>query len=86
MRLISNEPLTPIHLSHFMNLVSAYEPSSNMIENLFNDLQHAIEKAKSHCESKIVSQDTNEFFFLVHPSGSIDLCARMRSFVLEVKV
>lgn len=70
----------PTHLSHFMELVSAYNPSKEKVAELEKDINDAILIAANQKISVIVSQDCNDFFFVVHPFGAIDLCCRMRTY------
>lgn len=86
MHLQTNETESRVHLSHFMYLVSAYEPSKERVEDLADSLLEAIEDAKREVKSIIVDQDCNEHFFVVHPSGTISLCARMRDYKLVEEI
>ena len=72
-----------LHISHFMHLVSAYVNTSEQCQELTNTIIDSIVNAKLKQESIIVSQDSLDFFFVVHPSGTIDLCCRMRSYCVE---
>lgn len=69
-----------LHLSHFMHLVSAWSPEPSRVRDLGEDLVRGLEQAERTGKSVIVDQDSNDFFFVVHPAGSIDLCCRMRSY------
>lgn len=70
---------SPIHISHLMEYVSAYVPSSALQEQLVDDLRDAILRAKKTRESVRVDQD-GEMFFLVSPAGEFDLCLRWQRF------
>lgn len=72
-----------IHISHFMHLLSAYEPSEEMINEFIEDIETALGYAYIEKKTQYVSQDTLDFFLAVHPSGTIDLCCRMRSFTTK---
>lgn len=71
-----------IHLSHFMHLVSAYASNATTVGDLAELLEKAMGEAKANGRAVVVDQDAHDFFFLVYPSGTIGLCARMRSYVL----
>ena len=73
----------PRHLSHFMHLVSAYEPSEERQAIMWDDLRTAQKEAKETHRSVIVDQDSGEFFFVVHPSGRVSLAAELGVYELE---
>lgn len=66
-----------VHIGNFMHLVSAYKPSKDKMEELWNDLQEAVEIAKRSRKSQIVEQDSLDFLFIVYPSGAVGLYGRM---------
>lgn len=67
----------PTHISHFMRLVSAYEITNPMVQDLAEKLREGLTRAKETVHPVIVDQDTIDFFFLCFPSGSIGLYCRM---------
>ena len=73
-------PDSPAHLSYFMPLVSAYQPSPERVDNLLATLVEAQAVAKREMRSVVVDQDAVDFFFLVHPNQTVSLCARLRSY------
>lgn len=73
----------PIHISHFMHLVSAYFPSEQRVAELIKDLECALLDAKADNRAVTVSQDSNEFMFVVYPSGTITLYGAMRSYIVD---
>lgn len=70
----------PIALGHFMHLVSAYEDNSTMINELSNGIKEAQIKAKERMECVVVTQDSNDHIFVVHPSGRISLYCSMGTY------
>lgn len=73
----------PIHISHFMHLVSAYVPSKERVTELAKDIECALLDAKADNRTVTVSQDSNEFMFVVYPSGTITLYGSMGSYVVD---
>jgi hypothetical protein len=71
----------PIHLANLHPLVSAYATSTEMVERLWRDIEAAVSTARATMESVLIGQDNIDHFFVVHPSGTIDLCCRMRSYI-----
>ena len=78
MQLIKNE--TQLEISHLYYLVSAYENSHAMFEELRTRIREALIKAKQTSETQIVNMDSSRFCFHVHPSGSISLMVQMDYF------
>lgn len=70
------------HISHYFNLVSAYELTEEKLKDLLEDIEAAKIEAKQSCKSIIVSQDSLEHIFVIHPSGRISLYACMGCFDL----
>jgi hypothetical protein len=68
------------HISHYFNLVSAYELCPERLDDLIKDIEEAQKKAKETYESIVVEQDCHEHILLVHPSGRVSLYACMGLF------
>lgn len=73
------------HVSHYFNLVSAYHCVPETVQELINQINEAVVKAKEIGEGVIVEQDCHQHIFVVHPSGAISLYACMGTFTIEDK-
>jgi hypothetical protein len=69
-----------IEISHYHHLLSCYESTPQMVEELRQDIKEALVKAKKTKETQIVSQDRVDFCLHIHPSGSISLMAAIKEF------
>ena len=82
-KLLHPVPEGPLHLSHFMHLVSAYEPTAEQVAILWDDLRTAQQEAKANHRSVVVDQDSGGFAFIVHPSGRISLAAMLATYEMK---
>ncbi len=69
-----------MHICHLFHLVSSYEESPEMVQQLIDHIKEAQIEAKEKRTTIIVDQDSGEFFVTVHQTGVIQLCAVMKSF------
>lgn len=68
-----------LHISRLHHYVSAYETNKEMVNDLVEDIEAALEKAKETHESIIVDQD-GVMCFHVYPSGTIALMLPWKRF------
>ena len=64
---------TPMHVSHFFHLISAYEMCQERFEWIYQLIREGIKKAEKTHESQIVDDDCMEHILICHPAGTISL-------------
>lgn len=68
-----------LHISHLYHYVSAYQYTKEDCDDLVEQLEQALRKAKAKTEVVLVDKD-GEMFFAVYPSGNISLCLRWKEY------